>query len=165
MFVVSIIKDFFTNVPLICGILGVIFAQMTKLVVDKKLYQNANAKQFFRTGGMPSSHMCGTSSVFMSIGLSKGFDSPWFAICFMVCAIVMTDAKGVRNEAGKHAAYLNTIKEERAKLAQNGKTEYFNTALGHTKKQVLVGMGLGAIIGTLFTIIFYCCGIGEIKYF
>ena len=160
-FIVNVILDLLKNPVLVSGFFAVIIAQFIKLLIDKKKHLDTNAKHFFHTGGMPSSHMCGTSAVFVSIGLINGFDSPLFAICFMICAVVMTDAKGVRYQAGKHAEYLNSFKEK------ENDDDLFYTSLGHTKKQVLVGMGVGALVGLIITFIYHFAEFSSyrIKYF
>jgi acid phosphatase family membrane protein YuiD len=85
-----------------------------------------------------------------SIGLQIGWNSNEFAIASLFAAIVMYDAAGVRQAAGKQARILNQIIDE---LFQEGHTlneERLKELLGHTPTQVLMGLALGMGIAFLF---------------
>jgi hypothetical protein len=78
-----------------------------------------------------------------------GWASPNFAIATIFAVIVMYDAAGVRQAAGKQARILNQIIDE---LFQEGKEfneDRLKELLGHTPFQVIVGSILGVLISWL----------------
>ncbi|MBR0485543.1 MAG: divergent PAP2 family protein [Oscillospiraceae bacterium] len=135
--------------PILCaGILGWGAAQVIKFILF--FIQNASVKleRLYGSGGMPSSHSSMVCATLISTGRTAGWDSPAFAIMFVVAAIIMYDAANVRLEAGKHAKQLNEIMQ---KLFAQGeaadKEKQFKELLGHTPLQVVCGAVLGIIIG------------------
>jgi acid phosphatase family membrane protein YuiD len=98
-------------------------------------------------GGMPSSHAALVCALATGAALQNGFDSTAFAICVALAMIVMYDATGVRQAAGKQAAILNQIIDE---LFQGHpiSEQRLKELLGHTRFQVIVGALMG-ILGTL----------------
>ena len=98
---------------------------------------------------MPSSHAAFTTSLAAAIGLTIGFDSAEFALAFVLAFIVMYDAAGVRQNAGKQANILNMVIDY-LKLTQNGEPyEQLKTLLGHTPFEVLGGAILGVVIAII----------------
>ncbi|NJL21926.1 MAG: divergent PAP2 family protein, partial [Leptolyngbyaceae cyanobacterium SM1_3_5] len=81
------------------------------------------------------------------VGIMAGWASPEFAIAFVFALIVMYDAAGVRQAAGKQARILNQIVDE----LFHEKTEFtearLKELLGHTPFQVIIGCLLGIAIG------------------
>ncbi|MEI7478509.1 MAG: divergent PAP2 family protein [bacterium] len=53
-----------------------------------------------------------SSSLATLAALEYGFGSMVFAICFIFSFLFWYDAANVRYEAGKHAQYINEIKDE-----------------------------------------------------
>ena len=83
----------------------------------------------------------------ITVGIETGFDSPLFAVSAVLAMIVMYDAAGVRQAAGKQAEKINLIVEE----LLNGhplNEEHLRELLGHTPLQVAVG-GLVGFVGAL----------------
>ena len=64
------------------------------------------------TGGMPSAHSALVTSLAFGIGQTLGWASPIFAATSVFAIIVMYDAAGVRQAAGKQAKVLNQIIDE-----------------------------------------------------
>jgi uncharacterized protein len=96
------------------------------------------------TGGMPSSHSALVTALAVSVGINTGFDSPLFAVSAILATIVMSDAAGVRQAAGKQAQKINLIVEE----LLNGhplNEDHLRELLGHTPLQVAVGSLIGFI--------------------
>ena len=60
---------------------------------------------------MPSSHSAVCCSVVLTAYFLYGFQSPVFALAFILALIVMYDATGVRWAAGLHAKAINQIVE------------------------------------------------------
>ncbi|MBR1528288.1 MAG: divergent PAP2 family protein [Oscillospiraceae bacterium] len=141
--------------PILCaGILGWGAAQVIKFILF--IFQNKSVKmeRLYGSGGMPSSHSSMVCATLISTGRVSGWDSPVFAVMFVVAAIIMYDAANVRLEAGKHARQLNEIMQ---KLFSQGETAdketQFKELLGHTPLQVVCGAILGIGIGAFMPIL------------
>ena len=137
------------NHVLLVAILACLVAQASKLVVELLKNGKVNIGAMFSSGGMPSSHSALVASLATGIGMTAGWSSTEFAIACLFAVIVMYDAAGVRQAAGKQAKILNQIIDE---LFQEGKEfneERLNELLGHTPFQVIVGLALGIGISLL----------------
>ncbi len=83
----------------------------------------------------------------MSSALVYGLSSFQVAISFVLAAVVMYDAIGVRRETGKQARLLNLILEQGIfDLDPDEFQESLKELIGHTPFQVLVGAILGVIV-------------------
>ncbi len=105
---------------------------------------------------MPSSHSAVTCSVLLTSYYLYGFNSPIFALSFVLALIVMYDATGVRWAAGLHARAINHVVEylEKAEGAQDPQAlrqliPKLNESLGHRIREVICGAGLGFVIAIL----------------
>ncbi len=101
---------------------------------------------------MPSSHSSSIASAMLGIGLFEGFDTPLFALAFVIAMIVTYDAAGVRRQAGIQAQKINQIINELMKghpLSQ----EMLQEVLGHTPLQVLMGFLLGLAVAIVVWLI------------
>jgi hypothetical protein len=100
---------------------------------------------------MPSSHSAGVCALTTSVGVLEGFTSALFSVTLYFSLIVMYDATGLRRSAGRHAAILNRIVDERfIHHRKEGEARLFEL-IGHTPLEVVVG----AIVGILFALIWY----------
>ncbi len=146
----SIIKGFLCNEMLICAMVAYFTAQILKIVGGFLHEGKWNASLIFASGGMPSSHSSTVCALAISAARVWGTASPAFAIAFILAAIVMYDATGVRRAAGEQAKVLNHIVTD----LFSGNPEYTEKALkeliGHTPFQVVVGAVLGILIGLFF---------------
>lgn len=136
---------------LIAAALSWLLAQISKLV--SALFKSKGSQSYFRTlfrqGGVVSSHSSSVASLALSCGLCCGFDSSEFAICFVLSAIVVLDAGGVRYTASRLSKYLNRSVPETE--PEGGK---FNENLGHTPLQIVLGLLLGVAVSALTHLIF-----------
>jgi len=99
----------------------------------------------FAPGGMPSSHSALVTATMLSVGLYNGFNTAAFVIAFTLMMVVVYDAAGVRRQAGYHAERINAIINELfAGHPING--DQLNEVLGHSPRQVVAGVGTGALI-------------------
>lgn len=136
-----------SNSILLTVVFSTFTAQVMKsliiLITDRKLLLN----RMVETGGMPSSHSAAVASLATSMGLSYGWNSPYFTISMVLAAVVIHDATGVRRAAGRHAEVLNDITKQFAALFE-GKFEpqVLKTLLGHTYPQAVAGTALGVAI-------------------
>ncbi len=83
------------------------------------------------------------------MGLQRGWDSIEFAIAVVFAGIVMYDAAGVRQAAGKQARILNQIVDEFFQDGHELAEARLKELLGHTPIQVIVGSALGVAIAWL----------------
>jgi hypothetical protein len=147
-------KDFisiFSNIPLIVSIVAWFFAQFIKFLISLYKTKKPDWGLFMSTGGFPSSHVATVGALATSIGLNFGFDSGIFAVAIIMTSVVISDARGIRQAAGKQAKALNQIMED---LYQNKglKIERLRELLGHTSVEIFGGAVLGAFIAILFNI-------------
>lgn len=137
--------DILNNRVLVVALLACLLAQLLKLVFDFGKHRKVNVRVLVETGGMPSAHSALVAALATGVGQTVGWASTQFAIAVVFAFIVMYDAAGVRQAAGKQARILNQIIDE---FFQE---EQFNEArlkelLGHTPFQVVVGSILGIAI-------------------
>jgi len=104
--------------------------------------------RLFGTGGMPSSHTCYVVSLCTVIGKSAGVDSVAFGISFAFALVVMSDAAGVRQAAGKQAKLINALMN--AHFPGETFNENLKELIGHKPLEVLVGALLGFAAGLIF---------------
>ena len=96
-------------------------------------------------GGMPSAHSAIVSCLSAAVIRYTGFGSPLTAVTITFALIVMYDAAGVRQAAGKQAEVLNKIIEQ-FMLHKHVSEIPLKELLGHTPFEVLVGAILGITI-------------------
>jgi uncharacterized protein len=132
------------NRTLLIAVLAWIIAQAWKFLATLLLDRKIDPAMLWAPGGMPSAHSALVSATAISVGLNSGFDSPAFAIATVVAMVVMYDAAGIRQAAGKHARVINRIVDEL--LSGYPVTEErLRELLGHTPLQVVMGGLLGAV--------------------
>ncbi|MBE6694238.1 MAG: divergent PAP2 family protein [Ruminococcaceae bacterium] len=137
-----------TNYPLICTGSAWLVAQVLKVFTGIFRERRFSVLEFlFGNGGMPSSHSASVVALCVACAIKFGLGSPYFAISFLLCVIVMRDATGVRWETGEQAKVLNRIMQD---LFKSDRPEEFNKNLkelvGHTPLQVFVGAIVGAAV-------------------
>ncbi len=122
-----------------------LLAQTVKVAIGVIREKRFNFKWFVGTGGMPSSHAATVSALAVSVGLTFGFSSSFFAMAFFFAFIIMFDAQGVRRQSGRQAEALNKIIED-IYLKRGIKQERLIELLGHTPIQVFAGAALGVLV-------------------
>ena len=128
------------------SLIACFIAQGLKLVIELIREGKFNARSLFTTGGMPSAHSALVASLATGVGIKEGWESTDFTIALLFAIIVMFDAAGVRQAAGKQARLLNQIVDELFQEHKNFNEEKLKELLGHTPLQVIVGVILGVII-------------------
>lgn len=145
--------NIFTNRLFMCAVVGWFIAQVMKCVIIVIKDRRVDLRRMLGSGGMPSSHASFTVSLATIMGLTYRFDSAYFALAGTLAIIVMYDAAGVRQAAGKHAKLLNEIVE----LIMRGgdwNNVQLKELIGHTGKEVVAGATLGVVIGIVFNNLF-----------
>ncbi len=117
-------------------------AQALKLLLGFWRSGELDTRVLVQTGGMPSSHAALVSALAAGIGISEGWDSLLFAASFVFAIIVMYDAAGIRQAAGKQARVLNRVMDEVFKEHPLDEP-VLKELLGHTPLQVMIGSLLG----------------------
>jgi len=148
--------DFVTNPFIIAGISSWLLAQIAKFIIYAIVNKTFDLSRLHGDGGMPSGHSATVGALAMMCALICGFDSPQFAIAFVLATIVCHDAMNVRLESGKHAEILNDIVAWFNETMKAGFTEEkLKEFLGHTKLQVYVGVLLGVLNAIALYFLFF----------
>jgi uncharacterized protein len=140
--------EIFANRILIAGLIGWSVAQIVKVPLDYLANRRWDWALLLRAGGMPSSHSALVAGVAHSTGLFMGFDSPIFALAFVIAMIVIYDATGIRRQAGKHAEIINAMIRDLTH-GHPLREEQLREVLGHTPLEAIGGTILGLITAQL----------------
>ena len=141
--------DILDNSVLLVAIVACLIAQASKVVVDLIKNGKVNFRSLVTTGGMPSAHSALVTSLATGVGQTSGWASPEFAIATIFAVIVMYDAAGVRQAAGKQARILNQMIDELFSEHHKFNEDRLKELLGHTPFQVIIGSALGITISCL----------------
>lgn len=143
-------KTILDNRVLLAAFAAWLAAQIAKTVYELIRYRALRFNRLVSSGGMPSSHSALVSSLATATARVTGVDSVLFAITFVLAAIVMYDAAGVRRAVSVQARILNQMIDE----AFQGKPfaeKRLRELIGHTPTQVIVGGLLGVGVGLVMT--------------
>lgn len=149
----KIIFELLNNRILISGLIAWGLAQLLKIPSEFLSTKRLNWGAMFTAGGMPSSHAALLTSTTIAIGLFYGFDTPVFALAVAISMVVIYDAAGVRRQAGIHAEKINLLFQELFSghpISQ----ELLKEVIGHTPRQVIAGIFLGAGIALINWLIY-----------
>lgn len=141
--------DIIYNRVLLVSLSATLIAQLLKLVAELIKNRKLDFRVLVTTGGMPSSHSALVAALASGVGQTAGWSSVEFAIALIFAFIVMYDAAGVRQAAGKQARVLNQIVDELFQENPELSQDRLKELLGHTPIQVLVGSALGIGISWL----------------
>lgn len=138
------------NQVLVSSCLGWVVAQVLKTMIDMALNKSFTPERLVGSGGMPSSHSATVCALVVSSGICYGVSSFEFAVSFVLAAVVMYDAIGVRQETGKQAKLLNMIMDQKLLKMDNEEIQKrLKEFVGHTPLQVFAGAVLGIGIALL----------------
>ena len=130
-------------------------AQTLKFLINGLVHKKFSIGRLFGDGGMPSAHSAAVSALAFMTAMTEGVTSTAFAITFVLAAIVMHDASGVRRETGKQTVVIKSavqvINDYLAEKDAEIKTEKLKDLVGHTNLQVVCG----ALVGFLATLVYY----------
>ena len=140
--------DILHNQVLLVAIAACLIAQVLKVFVELARHGKLNVRSLVETGGMPSAHSAFVTALAMGVGQALGWASPDFAVAAVFAVIVMYDAAGVRQAAGKQARVLNQIIDEFFQGEHHFNEERLKELLGHTPFQVIAGSLLGVAISS-----------------
>ena len=131
------------NQILLISLLACFTAQGLKALIELIRDGKVSLRYLVSSGGMPSAHSALVGALATGVGLQVGWSSAEFAIAALFAVIVMYDAAGVRQAAGKQARILNQIIDEMFQGGKEFNEERLKELIGHTPFQVLVGLSLG----------------------
>jgi acid phosphatase family membrane protein YuiD len=131
------------NQILLISLLACFTAQGLKALIELIRDGKVSLRYLVSSGGMPSAHSALVGALATGVGLQMGWSSAEFAIAALFAVIVMYDAAGVRQAAGKQARILNQIIDEMFQGGKEFNEERLKEFMGHTPFQVLVGLSLG----------------------
>lgn len=145
------LTDLLGNRTLWVPMLAALAVQLWKFLWPLIFQRRFEPSLLWSAGGMPSSHSALVAALAASVGMHAGFGSPVFAASVVLAVVVMYDAAGIRQAAGKQAQKINRIVEEL--LAGHPlNQEQLRELLGHTPLQVTVGGLIGALAGWLLNL-------------
>ncbi|MEL6157949.1 MAG: divergent PAP2 family protein [Cyanobacteria bacterium J06554_11] len=142
-------SEIFHNHVLWVALIACLAAQTLKLIFEFIQHRSINPKVLVETGGMPSAHSALVTALACGVGQTIGWGTPAFAVTSVFAVIVMYDAAGVRQAAGKQAKVLNQILDELFQENAEFNEDRLKELLGHTPVQVIAGSALGVIIAWL----------------
>ena len=134
------------NHILIIALFACLIAQLLKAIISVVQHGKIDFRAMIGTGGMPSAHSALVTALAMGVGQTAGWASGEFAIAFCFAIIVMYDAAGVRQAAGKQARILNQILDELFHEHPTFNEDRLKELLGHTPVQVIAGSLLGVAV-------------------
>jgi len=147
----KILNEIFFNQPLITALVTWFVAQSLKFITNIIKKREVDFRLLIITGGSPSSHSAIVSALATSVGFNFGFDSGLFALSAILAAVVISDARGIRQSAGKQAEILNKIIED-LYYRKGLKIKRLKELLGHTALEVFYGVLLGILVAVLFSV-------------
>ena len=143
------------------ALISIGLAQALKIPIHFFKTRKWKPNLFFQTGGMPSSHSAGVSSLSTFIALRRGIPTIDFALSLVYGLIVMYDAQGIRRQTGELTLKVNNMGELIDKVHSEESIQFeekspkkLKEMLGHEPEEVLGGALLGIITGTIGHIIF-----------
>ncbi|MED3625055.1 divergent PAP2 family protein [Neobacillus thermocopriae] len=138
------------------ALLSIGLAQGLKIPIHYLKKKEWRPDLFFGTGGMPSSHSAGVSTLTTYIALRRGLSTVDFALSLIYGLIVMYDAQGVRRQTGELTLKVNSLNELIEKIHKKESMEFkekspkkLKEMLGHEPEEVLGGAVLGILVGLI----------------
>ncbi|MFD1738448.1 divergent PAP2 family protein [Bacillus salitolerans] len=131
-------------------------AQFLKIPIKKIKTGKWDWKTFTETGGMPSSHSAGVTSLATYIALERGTPTIDFALASVFGLIVMYDAQGIRRQTGELTIAVNQLDEKLERIQGERETHQHDRRqrklkemLGHQPEEVVGGALLGVLAGAI----------------
>lgn len=155
------------NPILLSTVLAWLLAQILKLIICLINTRKFQISKLFDPGGMPSSHTSSVAALTTGVLIFEGINTPLFAVVFVFTSIVIYDATGVRQSAGKQGALLNRIIPElmHGKLVKQFDYQMFRELMGHNWLEVTMGAILGVVTSLIWAAIFQPDTLAELLFF
>ncbi len=146
-----LLKSLLESAIVLSCFFSMIIAQMIKSLLAWKQEGSFHWRYIFLAAGMPSSHTATVTALSLSLYLSEGPSNLFFAVTAL-SLIVIRDVIGDKAFAQAQENIINRIFDK----ITRGQFEAarWNTLIGHTLKEVLVGFLLGiAVTFVIFRIL------------
>ncbi len=143
------LQDFLNNRILVAALVAWAIAQAIKAILYTIVNREFKIERLVGSGGMPSSHAATVCAMTTAVAMQFGLGSFEFAISFVLTSVVLHDARGVRQEAGKQAVTITAILDHLIKegtIIELPEWE-LKELIGHTPLQVLIGSIMGICVG------------------
>ena len=137
------------NIVLVTAFSSWAIAQILKSLTAYYKHSEFKKERLVGAGGMPSSHTSLVVSLATAVGIKDGWDSSLFAVAVILAGVVMYDAAGVRQAAGKQAKVINKLVRE-VRAEHTIREDRLKELLGQTPLEVLAGALLGIVMAYLF---------------
>lgn len=144
------------NKPIYTALATIGLAQFLKIPIKQAQTGKWDWGTFFETGGMPSSHSAGVTSLATYIAIERGFPTIDFALSTIFGLIVMYDAQGIRRQTGEITIRVNELNEQVERLEgkhdehyHDKKEQRLKEMLGHQPQEVVGGALFGILCGAL----------------
>ncbi len=144
--------DIWSNGPLKCAIFSWAMAQFIKVLIDLWLNKKLDWRRCFGMGGMPSSHTALVVALAISTAFQEGVGSTTFAVVFILAAVVIYDALGVRRETGRQSEVLNQIVTHVLVEGKPITEKQLRELIGHSPVEVLGGLIVGIVMALVFVL-------------
>lgn len=130
-------------------------AQALKISLNKRNKMKIRDFFAFTYAGMPSGHSAFVISLVTIMGLVEGLKSPLFALSIAFAVIVINDALKLRMYLGQQGETINILVEDLDEdQFLDQKYPKMKERIGHTKREVLAGSCLGALIAVIIYFLF-----------
>lgn len=143
------LNDLMQNRILLAAVSGWAIAQTIKAILYAIVNREFKLERLVGSGGMPSSHAATVCAMTTAAAMHFGASSFEFAVSLILTAVVLHDARGVRQEAGKQAVTITAIIDhllKEGKILELPEWE-LKELIGHTPLQVLIGSLMGIGVG------------------
>ena len=146
----NFLTEMASNRILISAATGWVIAQVLKTIIHMWFTKNFVAERLVGGGGMPSSHSATVCALTTATAMQYGAASFEFAMASIFSLVVMYDAIGVRQEAGKQAKVINDMVELFTHMGKDMDIEkQLKEFIGHTPLQVFCGGILGILTAVI----------------
>lgn len=143
-------QDFLNNGILMCAATAWLVAQVIKLLIDLRMHHRLNLRRLLGNGGMPSAHTASVVALTLMIAFREGLGSTAFAIAFVLTAVVINDAVGVRYQTGEQGKVINKILRRMLVEGQPLTEDNLKELVGHTPSEVFFGALIGLVVPLFF---------------
>ena len=136
------------NPPLAIALLALASAQLFKFGFTAFRTRRADFTRLSGMGGMPSAHSASVCALSTVVGLETGFGSTLFGAVAFFSGLVLYDAAGIRQAAGRQAQLMNQMLDD-LKAHHSIQSERLIELLGHTALEVTVGALYGIALALM----------------
>ena len=138
--IINLITQLINNKIFISVFFAWFISNIVKVLIIFFTEKKTKFSDFYRSGGMPSTHTAGVTGLTVGVLLFEGVGT-LFIVTLAFTIIVIHDAMGVRFQAEKHAKFLNEMIKK-----QKLDTPLFSEHIGHKVKEVVGGIIVGIVV-------------------